>query len=76
MRRAPDFASDERHKVNPAVMENGAGVALALEQASPRASAPAESRAEHTPIATKKPITSPGQPAISHAAVPSSVAGR
>jgi len=30
---APDFTSDERHKVNPAVMKNGAGVGLALEQA-------------------------------------------
>ena len=29
---APDFTSDERHKVNPAVMKNGAGVGLALEQ--------------------------------------------
>jgi hypothetical protein len=28
-----DFTSDERHKVNPAVMKNGAGVGLALEQA-------------------------------------------
>ena len=25
-------ASDKRHKVNPAVMKNGAGVGLALEQ--------------------------------------------
>src|SRR2546429_1795942 len=30
---APDFTSDERHKVNLAVMKNGAGVGLALEQA-------------------------------------------
>ena len=30
---APDFTSDERHKANPAVMKNGAGVGLALEQA-------------------------------------------
>jgi hypothetical protein len=30
---APDFTSDERHKVNPAVMKDGAGVGLALEQA-------------------------------------------
>ena len=30
---APDFTSDERHKVNPAVMKNGAGVGLAPEQA-------------------------------------------
>jgi len=30
---APDFTSDERHEVNPAVMKNGAGVGLALEQA-------------------------------------------
>jgi len=30
---APDFTSDERHKVNPAIMKNGAGVGLALEQA-------------------------------------------
>src|SRR6476620_6388321 len=29
---APDFTSDERHKVNPAVMKNGASVELALEQ--------------------------------------------
>ena len=30
---APDFTSDERHKVNPVVTKNGAGVGLALEQA-------------------------------------------
>jgi Isochorismatase family len=30
---APDFTSDERHKVNPVVIKNGAGVGLALEQA-------------------------------------------
>ena len=30
---APAFTSDERHEVNPAVMKNGAGVGLALEQA-------------------------------------------
>src|SRR5712664_2147700 len=30
---APDFTSNERHKFNPAVMKNGAGVGLALEQA-------------------------------------------
>ena len=29
---APDITSDERHKGNPAVMKNGAGVGLALEQ--------------------------------------------
>ena len=29
---APDFTSDERRKVNPAAMKNGAGVGLALEQ--------------------------------------------
>ena len=29
---APDFTSDEHHKVNPAVKKNGAGVGLALEQ--------------------------------------------
>jgi hypothetical protein len=34
---APDFTSDERHKVNPAVMKNGAGVGLAWNRLSPRA---------------------------------------
>jgi len=29
---APDFTSDERHKVNPAVMKNSAAVGLAREQ--------------------------------------------
>ena len=34
---APDFTSDERHKVNPAAMKNGAGVGLAWNRLSPRA---------------------------------------